>query len=130
MSDRNRDEASRMASPQGSGSDTLSAAAMGSGATGNAGQPQNSPYQSSGPDRSGRSSGAQGQQGAGSTSGGMSEMARNAAETVRQTTGDLRERTGETVEQASQWAREQYDEGARQRPDVLPRAARDHWPRR
>ena len=41
-------------------------------------------------------------------------MARNAAESVRQTTGDLRERTGETVEQATQWAREQYEEGTRQ----------------
>ena len=49
-------------------------------------------------------------------------MARNAAETVRQTTGDLRERTGETMEQATQWARDQYDEGTRQLDDMRRRS--------
>ncbi|HEY7385587.1 MAG TPA: hypothetical protein VH743_18150 [Beijerinckiaceae bacterium] len=52
----------------------------------------------------------------------MSEMARNAAESVRQTTGDLRERTGETMEQATQWARDHYQEGTRQMDDMRKRS--------
>jgi ElaB/YqjD/DUF883 family membrane-anchored ribosome-binding protein len=52
----------------------------------------------------------------------MSDMARNAAESVRQATGDLRERTGETVEQATQWARENYQEGTRQLDEARRRS--------
>jgi ElaB/YqjD/DUF883 family membrane-anchored ribosome-binding protein len=45
-------------------------------------------------------------------SGQQSEQ--GVADTVRQTASDLSERAGDAVDQASDWAREQYESGARQ----------------
>ena len=124
MSEMNEREATRSSLAHGSASDTVSAATMGAAAAGSAGQPLNSPYQSSGPAASGRGPGAQAQQGLNSGEGGVSNMARNAAENVRESAGDLRERAGEAVEQATEWAREQYQEGARQLDDARRRSSR------
>ena len=57
-------------------------------------------------------------------------MARQAAEAARQTTDDLRERAGETVEQTTQWAREQYEQGTRQLDDARRRSMQQmQWAR-
>jgi ElaB/YqjD/DUF883 family membrane-anchored ribosome-binding protein len=45
---------------------------------------------------------------------GVSQSVQAASDTARQTASDLSERAGDAVEQASDWARDQYEYGSRQ----------------
>ena len=105
MDDRNRNETQRSSTsgPQGSGSDTVSAANISAGASlGNAGQPAT-------PQQFSRSSGS-----AGSSSQGSSQSNRAQGGGLSDTASDLRERAADTLEQATDWARDQYERGSRQ----------------
>jgi ElaB/YqjD/DUF883 family membrane-anchored ribosome-binding protein len=135
---------STTANPQRSGSDTASAANISAGTSvGNAGQPATPYGQPGGAGASGQGAGGQGSsgqgfgaQGTGSPSSGargtggqgtssanrtQSDSAQQAGRTAgsggsgaRQTAGDLRDQAGDAINQASDWTREQYRQGARQ----------------
>jgi ElaB/YqjD/DUF883 family membrane-anchored ribosome-binding protein len=130
MNEMNKDDASRLpgtSGPQGSGSDTLSAANISAGTSvGNAGQPAAPVYQSGSTGASGQGSGGQssGSQGTGSqnwaqgstgapphTGGGSAYSSTSGG---NQGSGDLRGRAGQIMNETSDWARSQYGQGARQ----------------
>jgi hypothetical protein len=92
--------------PQGTGSDTVSAANISAGTSvGNAGQPPMPREQRSDFGSSDRSSGSSTwSQGSGTAHG----AGRSAS-----SSGDLRERASGAMDQASDWARDQYDSGSR-----------------
>ena len=131
MADMNKDDAVRPTNPvpPRSGSDTASAANISAGTSvGNAGQPA-TPYGQ--PATGAPGAGGLGSQAAGSPDwprGGAGDATRRAGEPARTadtigrpagTTGGsaasgLREQAEHAVEQASDWTREQYRQGARQ----------------
>jgi ElaB/YqjD/DUF883 family membrane-anchored ribosome-binding protein len=88
-------------SPQGSGWDTASAARISAGTSaGTVGQPPR-------PQEYRGASGSAGGQGSTQSNQSYAQGASDLA-------GDVRDRAGETLEQASDWAREQYEQGSRQ----------------
>jgi ElaB/YqjD/DUF883 family membrane-anchored ribosome-binding protein len=98
---------------QGSGSDTVSAAKISAGTSvGTVGQspkPQDtfgSSGQGTGGTQRSSSTSNTGQSAAGSAQG--------AADTVRQGVENMRDQAGESLGQASEWARNQYEQGSRQ----------------
>ena len=132
MNENKRDDAPKSPAPlgaQGSGSDTVSAAKISAGTSvGTVGQSPR-PHETPGPSGSfGQGSGGahQGQGSGGSNMGRsgtsaaqsaadtMTRTAQSAADTVTGSADDLRERAGETLGQASEWARDQYEYGSRQ----------------
>jgi ElaB/YqjD/DUF883 family membrane-anchored ribosome-binding protein len=108
-----------MPGAQGSGSDTVSAARISAGTSvGTAGQPARPDYQGSsgGSQDQGRRTGdfeVSGRQSTGQGMGGSATRS-TGAQTAGQSAGDLSERAGEALDQASDWAREQYNYGSRQ----------------
>jgi ElaB/YqjD/DUF883 family membrane-anchored ribosome-binding protein len=107
---------------QGSGSDTVSAANISAGTSlGTVGQ---SPKPQGSPGMSGSSGqGASGTQPTSSNTGQSgASSAQGAADTVRQGVENMRDRAGETVEQASDWARNQYEQGSRQLEEARDRS--------
>jgi ElaB/YqjD/DUF883 family membrane-anchored ribosome-binding protein len=110
---------------QGSGSDTVSAARISAGTSvGTVGQParphdvHSSTSQGSGGSSQTYAAGTSnaGQSGQQSAQGAAETVTRStqaAADTVRQSAGDIRNRAGEALDQASDWARDQYESGSR-----------------
>jgi ElaB/YqjD/DUF883 family membrane-anchored ribosome-binding protein len=120
MDETKRDDAPKSpmtSGAQGSGSDTVSAAKISAGTSvGTAGQPATPNYQGStsqGSTGQGTSGWNQGQ------GGSTSDFGRSGTQSAQGggmggTTSDLQERAGETLEQASDWAQDQYERGSRQ----------------
>ena len=129
MNETNRDVgsgSSKTASAQGSGSDTVSAAKISAGTSlGTVGQSPK-PHESFGtPGSSGQGTSGT-HQGQGSppsnTAQSGSSSAQGTADTVRQGVDSLQDRAGETLGQASEWARNQYEQGSRQLDEVRDRS--------
>jgi ElaB/YqjD/DUF883 family membrane-anchored ribosome-binding protein len=134
MNEMNKDDATRSpgtSGAHGSGSDTMSAANISAGTSvGNAGQPARPFDQQGNAGASGQGMGSQGSggqstgsQGTGSPdwaqggTGGTSHIGGGSAysgSSGSQGSGDLRERAGQIMNETSDWARNQYGQGARQ----------------
>ena len=117
MNETTRDDAQRspMASgAQGSGSDTVSAANISAGTSvGNVGQPAR-PQEYRGGSGSAAQGAGQSDWSQGSSTGrGTTGTAQGAGGTARMA-DDLRERAGDALGEASEWARDQYERGSRQ----------------
>jgi ElaB/YqjD/DUF883 family membrane-anchored ribosome-binding protein len=134
MNDPNKDNLNKQA--QGSGSDTVSAAKISTGASvGTAGQPAtpgaHAPQSATLASHTskplgGAQAGSQSNEDSkGSTMSAAGDMAKTAAdkarqsaqsagETVRQTTDQVQRQAGEAYQQASEWARDTYEQTSRQ----------------
>ena len=118
MNETNKDDAARStSSPQRSGSDTASAANISAGTSvGNAGQPATPYGQSAGAGAGGQGSGGSDWQNrsASASSQGAGGTGYSAGGSAGQAGGGLREQAADALNDASDWTREQYRQGARQ----------------
>ena len=120
MDETKRDDApkSPVTGAQGSGSDTVSAAKISAGTSvGTVGQPptpQSFGSAGSGGQGSGLSGSSQGSGVQGSTGQGLGQSRQTQSAGTSGMAANVGERAGEAAEQASDWARDQYERGSRQ----------------
>ena len=154
--DENKNQTSKP-NPQGSGSDTVSAAKMGgaqsstlsshtskpmgggAGATGAGTSSQSHHATSQGPEHlrhqdksAGQGMGSQGMGGQGGRSGGSSSTFQSAGENARKMAGEAQERSAEYYDQFAERAGEAYEqasEWARERYEDATEMASDYWER-